>query len=302
MSAENPRSRPRIDGGGTLPARYEVLPFPRALKEAGEVGRPLHLTVTCSPKHGPDGGLDTAERLVELGHEVTIHVAARMVRDEAHADALLKRIRQLELTDLFLIGGDFPGDPGAFRSALELLELVAKHPLRPERIGIGGYPEGHPLIDDATLDGALLAKAKLADYVATQMCFDADALTRWLRRQRDSGMALPVWVGMPGQVSTAKLVEISARIGVGPSISFLRKQHGLRALVSLLMVRKQTVTERLLGDVVALSAEDPLVAGVHYFTFNQLIDTYQWHLAHGVTQQRSGSVPAPHPARGGVVS
>jgi methylenetetrahydrofolate reductase (NADPH) len=259
--------------------RYEVLPFPRGLHQATELAHPVHLTVTCSPRHGPDHALDAAGPLRELGHEVTVHVAANLVRDAAHADALLRRMAELGIADMFLIGGDAAEPVGDYASAGELLQVVAAHPLRPASLGIAGYPEGHPFIDDATLDEALLTKAALADYVTTQLCFDPAALGGWLARQRRRGLDLPVWIGMPGQVSATRLLEVSAHIGVGPSISFLRKQRGPRGLLGILTARHGTVTERLFDALAPIVGSDRRVQGLHYFTLNELVATREWHLA-----------------------
>jgi methylenetetrahydrofolate reductase (NADPH) len=70
-------------------ARFEILPLGRSEEEASQLPEPVHLTVTCSPKYGPDRSVEVAARLHDMGHAVTVHVAARMVRDRAHLDALL---------------------------------------------------------------------------------------------------------------------------------------------------------------------------------------------------------------------
>jgi methylenetetrahydrofolate reductase (NADPH) len=176
--------------------------------------------------------------------------------------------------DLFLIGGDADQPQGLYTGAVDLLPLVAEHPLRPRAIGIAGYPEGHPLIPDEELDRALLEKSGLADYVTTQMCFDPDAVRGWVVHQRERGMALPVLVGMAGKVARRRLLELSVRIGVGPSLAFVRKQRGVRALIS----RGSTADK--LYDALAPMVNDPQlsIAGLHFFTFNHLIDTWQWQL------------------------
>ncbi|MGZ4298750.1 MAG: methylenetetrahydrofolate reductase [Solirubrobacteraceae bacterium] len=253
-------------------ARFEVLPFARSLEEAAQLPENVRLTVTCSPKHGPDRSVEIAARLREMGHDVTVHIAARMVFDRAHLDRLLGAMAEAGSDDLFLIGGDADPPLGAYSSAGELLEMVATHPQRPRTIGIAAYPEGHPAIADETLAQALADKSRLADYVTTQMCFDPGALLAWVSRHRENGLTLPVVIGVPGKVSRTKLLELSARIGVGPSLSFLRKQRGIRALVS----RGSTADK--LYEKLAASVGDPElnIAGFHIFTFNQLLETWRW--------------------------
>jgi methylenetetrahydrofolate reductase (NADPH) len=257
-------------------ARFEVLPFARSLEEAAELPETVRLTVTCSPKHGPDRSVDVAAQLREMGHDVTVHIAARMVADRDHLDRILARMAQAGADDLFLIGGDADPPLGAYSSAVELLDIVATHPQRPRAVGIAGYPEGHPAITDEALEQALAHKSRFADYVATQMCFDPDALLAWISRHRENGMTLPVLIGTPGKVSRTKLLELSARIGVGPSLTFLRKQRGIRALLS----RGSTADK--LYEKLAPTVDDPElnIAGFHIFTFNQLLETWRWQRAH----------------------
>jgi methylenetetrahydrofolate reductase (NADPH) len=255
-------------------ARFEVLPFRGIEEQAARLPWPVRLTVTCSPVQGPDRAVEVAARLRELGHAVTVHLAARMVRDRAHADALLERIGDPGAGDVFVIGGDIERPLGQYSSAVELLPVIAQRPRRPRTIGIAGYPEDHPLISAAELEGALAEKSRYADYVTTQMCFEPDAVRNWVVRQREErNMTLPVLIGMPGRVARRRLIKMSARIGVGPSIRFVRKQRGLRSLVS-----RRSTADRLY-DAVAPMLDDPRlnVAGLQFFTFNELVETWEWH-------------------------
>jgi methylenetetrahydrofolate reductase (NADPH) len=186
---------------------------------------------------------------------------------------------------VFLIGGDVEDPVGDYASAVELVPLVADHPRRPELIGIAGYPEGHPRISVEELEQALQDKSGLADYVVTQMCFDPSALRTWIERQRDQGMDLPIAIGMPGRVARRQLLKMSARIGVGPSLDFLRKQRGLRRLLS-----RRSTADRLYDELAPL-LEDPelAVVGFQYFTFNELVQTWEWHQTKlAATKDRAG--------------
>ncbi len=251
------------------PVHFEILPFGGGEAEAAELPERVRLTVTCSPKHGLDESIATATRLRALGHSVTLHLAARMVRGHDHLDELLGRMRENGIDDAFVIGGDATPPHGPYTSAVELLPIIHEHPQRPVTIGIGGYPEGHPLIDDTALADALAQKAPLADYVTTQLCFDPEIVLRWIRGIRETGIDLPVLAGVPGIVDPTKLLEISLRVGVGPSLSFLRKQRGLRNLLRL----SGRSADRLY-DALAASEE---IAGFHFYTFNRLHDTWEWH-------------------------
>ena len=80
----------QTDGHGH--SRFEVLPLGRSEEEAAQLPEPARLAVTCSPKHGPDRSVEVAEGLRALGHSVTVHVAAGMVRDRGHLDELLAKM------------------------------------------------------------------------------------------------------------------------------------------------------------------------------------------------------------------
>ena len=243
--------------------RFEVMPFGSAESEAAQLPEHARLTVTCSPRHGLDESIEVATRLRALGPDVTLHLAARMVRDRAHLDDLLSRMTAAGIDDAFVIGGDATPPLGPYSSAVGLLPLLHEHEHRPRTLGIAGYPEGHPLIADAVLAQALEEKRPFTDYVTTQLCFDAEAVLRFARHEE-----LPVIAGVPGLVDARKLLEISVKIGVGPSLRYLRKQRGLRNLLRL----SGAAAERLYD---ALSGREE-IAGFHYFTFNRLLDTWSW--------------------------
>jgi methylenetetrahydrofolate reductase (NADPH) len=245
-------------------SRFEIMPFARGEAEAASLPRSTHITVTCSPKHGLDHTLEVATRVRRMGHTVTLHLAARMVRDGGHLDELLARIAEARMDDVFVIGGDATPPEGPYASVSEILPLIHEDANRPKTIGIAGYPEGHPLISDVELDAALQKKMPLADYVTTQLCFDPEAVLRFTRL-----VPLPVIAGVPGIVDRKKLLEISARVGVGPSLRYLRKQGGVRNVLRL----SRYSADHLHNE---LAPHDDAIAGFHYFTFNHLRTTWEW--------------------------
>jgi hypothetical protein len=66
---------------------------------------------------------------------------------------------------------------------------------------------------------------------------------------------------------------MSVRIGVGPSIAFLRKQRGLRNLLGPSRVTPDHVYD---GVEPSLDDRELNITGFHYYTFNQLMDTWNW--------------------------
>jgi methylenetetrahydrofolate reductase (NADPH) len=198
-----------------------------------------------------------------------VHIAARMVRSREHLDALLTAMAAARVRDVFLVGGDAPEPLGPYAAGLALLREMRVHELAPRTIGVPAYPEGHPQIPDRVLSEELGEKCRLADYVVTQMCFDPGAVVRWLERTREAGVELPVYVGVPGLVDRRRLLEISMRVGVGTSISYLRKQHGVHHLLG----GARAAAAHLVDAIAPLIGGELGVAGLHFFTFNRLVET-----------------------------
>jgi methylenetetrahydrofolate reductase (NADPH) len=254
--------------------RYEVIPVQGIEQKAAMLPFGATITVTASPKQGLDRTLDVSAALAARGFRVVPHLAARMVTGRGHLERLVRRAEGAGLHDVFVVGGDADPPAGVYADAGDLLEELAGLPHPFARIGIGGYPEGHPLIGDDRLLEALRRKQPFASHLVTQLCFDADALAAWVARVREAGIDLPVVAGLPGVVERRKLAEISLKAGVGASLSYLRK-HG-RQIVTLARARRYDPTP--LARAVAVHAADPAldIAGAHLFTFNQVEPTRDW--------------------------
>lgn len=254
--------------------RYEVIPVRGIEQKVAALPYGATVTVTASPKLGMDRTLDVSTALAARGFQVVPHVAARMVAGRSHLERLVQRLEASRIREIFVIGGDADPPASVYADAGDLLEELAglAHPFI--RVGVGGYPEGHPLIADDRLLEALLRKQPFASHLVTQLCFDAGALAGWAQGIRAAGIDLPVVVGLPGVVERRKLAEISLRTGVGSSLRYLRK-HG-RQIVTLARSRSYDPTP--LAEAVAGYAGDPGLGlqGVHLFTFNQVEQTRNW--------------------------
>ena len=244
--------------------RYEVLPVEGIEdKVLASVPRDVKVTVTASPAKGLDATLAVVERLAGHGYAVVPHLSARQVRDAAHVEDIVARLHAAGVSDVFVPAGDAK-EPGPFPDAVSLLRALEG---RFEEVGITGYPESHHLIDDDTTIRAMFEKAPLATYIVSQMCFDPAVIDSWIARVRARGTHLPIWVGMPGIIDNAKLLRISMKIGLGESARFLRAH---RAWLRRLVTRSFTPDPLLRR----LTSDD--IAGVHFFTFNELERTERW--------------------------
>ncbi len=261
---------------------FEVIPLKSldAAIEALPAGG-ARVSVTASPAKGQDATCEITERLLEAGHNAIPHISARLAPDRARVSELAGWFRSAGVSTMFLVGGDVES-PGAYTEASAFLRdlLECGHGL--SKIGVTAYPHGHPLISDGVLHEALHAKqALLADagvegYCSTQMCFDPDRIANWLRGERAAGLTLPVHLGVSGVVDRAKLLTMGARLGVGPSLRYLRKN---RAAVMKLMTSPNYDPDHIL-TALSPSLEGLGVTGLHVFTFNQVAATVTWQQAH----------------------
>ena len=257
-----------------LRPRYEVLPLEGIEDDlAASLEQDVIITVTGSPSRGLDATLRLSEQLARGGWTVVPHLPARQVRDQAHLDELLDRIRAAGIRRLFVPAGDASAAAGAFHSAAALLAAIGERRADFDEVGITGYPESHHLIPDEETIRAMFEKAEMATDIISQICFDAGTIADWIAKVRARGTHLPIWIGLPGIVDYSKLVRISVKIGLGESARFLGHQHGW---LSRLLTRRFN-PDGLVRELAPTAADpDARVAGFHFYTFNEVERTERW--------------------------
>lgn len=250
---------------------FELIPMKSTLEKAAALPEGATVSVTASPDKGMGATVELSLRLNELGFDVVPHLSARGIKSAAELAEIIGALEAAGIDQVFVVGGD-AADPGEFFDAIELLgALEARgHPFR--RIGVTGYPEGHPTIPHRQLLDALVAKLPHASYIATQMCFDATAIEGWIRTIRSAGVDLPIKLGVPGAVDTVRLMRIGARIGVGQSLRYLKKN--VKAVRNMLL-GGVSATDDLVAALSPLATELG-IEGLHIFTFNAVAATSDW--------------------------
>jgi len=252
-------------------SRFEILPLDGIEEHVVRtVPREVTLTVTASPTKGLEPSLDLAGRLVSHGYAVVPHLSARLVADIAELEEIVARLGEAGVRDVFVVAGDAEEPRGSFHGAIDLLEALDRLGRPFPDVGITGYPESHPFIDDETTIAAMFEKARHATYIASQVCFDPAVTAAWIENVWARGTQLPIYVGVPGVVSRAKLLRVSAKIGIGDSLRFLRK-NGSFAGRFLRGFSPDPLVDGL-GPVLGSGK----VAGFHVFTFNDVEDTEAW--------------------------
>jgi methylenetetrahydrofolate reductase (NADH) len=255
-------------------AYMEIFPARGIEEKLAVLERGSYVAVTCSPSKGLDETMQLTERLASAGYRVVPHIAAKNVRDRSHLASIMKYLRKMKVTSIFVPGGDRLQPEGEFGTALELLNAINGFEHDFVDIGVAAHPEGHPKADDEILFEALLRKQELANYMVTQMCFDSATLGAWLKTMRARGITLPAWIGLPGTIDRALLLKTSLRIGVGDSLRFLRRNPG----VALELMKSPIyVPDALLQGLAMYQADSECnIAGFHLFCFNQVASTEAW--------------------------
>jgi methylenetetrahydrofolate reductase (NADPH) len=255
-------------------ARYEVLPTTSIVETvAAHVPTTTTVTVTAAPTKSLEDTLRVTTELAAGGYRVVPHVAARMVSGRTELAEVVARLADAGVTGIFVPGGDADPPAGDYGAALDLLvDLHAmEHPFT--HVGITGYPESHPTIDDDVTVQSMWDKRRYATHIVSNMTFDAEHLSTWSERVRRRGVDLPLLVGVPGPVERTKLLGMATKIGVGESLRFLRKQRSVFARIAA----PGFSTDRFVSRVAALSANPALgIDGLHVFTFNQVDVVEAW--------------------------
>ena len=252
----------------------EIIPVPGIEDKLDSLPSDMYLAVTCSPTKGVDETLELSEKLIERGFKVTPHIASKCVSGEKHLEAIIKKLDELGIESIFVPGGDRPEPMGDFNNALDLLKALKKLGHNLNKIGMAAHPEGHPDVSDEILMEALEEKKDLADFIVTQMCFDAEILNDWMNQIQKKGIELPVWVGLPGVIERGRLLKTSLRIGVGDSLRFLRKKS---QVATELMKSSIYNPDDLVRDITEqIDINDSRLAGYHIYCFNQIETTEKW--------------------------
>ena len=255
--------------------RYEVLPTEDVEELVlAHVPREVTVTITASPRRGIEATISLAERLAGHGYQVVPHVSARLIKDEAHLHEVLERVAAVGRKEAFIVAGDAKEPAGEFPDSVSLLEAITAHPHGLREIGITGYPERHSFIEDDLTIQAMWDKRRIATYIVSNLCFDPRIVKKWVARVRRRGVQLPIHIGLAGVAEPAKLLRVSTRIGLADSARFLRgHSNWFMRMFQPGGYDPERFATGLLPD---LAAPERNVAGLHFFTFNEIEATERW--------------------------
>lgn len=255
-------------------ARYEVLPTATIEdKVLAAVPREVTITVTASPVKGLDPTLELTERFAAHGYTVVPHIAVRLLRGEQHLAEVVDRLKAAGITEVFMPAGDADPPAGEWDAALPGLQALGRLGDPIPEVGITGYPESHPSIDDDVTVQAMWDKRSHATCIISNMCFDPKMISHWVKRVRRRGVDLPIKIGVAGPVERTKLLTMATKVGVGESTRFLTKHAGWFARLAGPGYSPESLIAKVARDV---GDEKYRLSGLHIFTFNQVAETEAW--------------------------
>ncbi|MEX5258098.1 methylenetetrahydrofolate reductase [Kocuria arenosa] len=251
-----------------------------ALEEAAAVVPPgTRINVTFLGNEDLTVRVAAARAVREHGFVPVPHLSARRLRSQAELEEFLAALAEVGAAEhVFVVGGDPETPEGPYEDSLSVIRtgVLQRHGVR--GVGVSGYPEGHPGIDDAALWSALTDKTAgireqgLEPEVITQFGFDEDPVLQWLAEVRRRGVDAPVRIGVPGPAGVKRLLGYARRFGVGTSAGIVQK-YGF----SLTNLLGTAGPDRFLRDLAA--GLDPAVHGqvlLHFYTFGGLRATAEW--------------------------
>jgi methylenetetrahydrofolate reductase (NADPH) len=265
--------------------RYELVPLKSLDQAIADLPKGAAVSVTCSPAKGIATTQQLCEQLLEKGHNVVPHFAARLVEGPEHAVKLAAWVREKGIKEVFIIGGDAEVPPH-YQYALPFMKDFLEAKPGVDTIGFGAYPDGHATISKSDLHNSVIEKEALLKshgvkgLASTQMCFDAPLILSWLKDLRAAGFTTPINLGIPGVVDRTRLMSVGVRTGVGQSLRYLKKN---KASLTLMFAPGGYDPTKLLNDI-AVKADELNVSGIHSFTFNSTADTAQW--ANAILEQQ----------------
>jgi methylenetetrahydrofolate reductase (NADH) len=239
------------------------------------------VSLTWIPGSDPMNMIAAASRLRKAGHLPMPHVGARHVESGAQLVELAERLAGDAGVDrILIIGGDRAKPAGPYESTLAVMQTGVFQKAGIVRMTIAGFPEGNPHIDSSVLSDALASKVAFARAagiqlsITTQFAFKAEPIVEWLQRIRNSGIDVPVRVGLAGPARLMTLALYAVRCGVGNSLHVLTENPSFaKALVDR---GPEPIMRELASFMRDGNRESLGIAGFHFYVFGGLKRTMAW--------------------------
>ena len=231
-----------------------------------------------------DEMLTTAKKITNEGFIPMPHFPARIIEDKDMLESWLSQYSgEANVQEALLIAGGSKEPSGVYDSSIQIIETELFDKYSFKRLHVAGHPEGNKDIDkDSThtnVNKALSWKneyAKRTDAqiaIATQFCFDSEAIIQWVNSLIDMNIDLPVHIGIAGPAKLQTLIRYSIECGVGASMKVLQKRA--KDITKLLLPYEPT---SVISELAEYKSQNPdfNIEQVHFFPLGGTKTTANW--------------------------
>ena len=231
-----------------------------------------------------DEMLTTAKKITNEGFIPMPHFPARIIEDKDMLESWLSQYSgEAIVQEALLIAGGSKQPAGVYDSSIQIIETELFGKYNFKRLHVAGHPEGNKDIDkDSThtnVNKALSWKneyAKRTDAqiaIATQFCFDSEAIIQWANSLIDMNIDLPVHIGIAGPAKLQTLIRYSIECGVGASMKVLQKRA--KDITKLLLPYEPT---SVISELAEYKSQNPdfNIEQVHFFPLGGTKTTANW--------------------------
>ena len=226
----------------------------------------------------------TAKKITNEGFIPMPHFPARIIEDKDMLESWLSQYsEEANVQEALLIAGGSKEPAGVYDSSIQIIETELFDKYNFKRLHVAGHPEGNKDIDkDSThtnVNKALSWKneyAKRTDAqiaIATQFCFDSEAIIQWANSLIDMNIDLPVHIGIAGPAKLQTLIRYSIECGVGASMKVLQKRA--KDITKLLLPYEPT---SVISELAEYKSQNPdfNIEQVHFFPLGGTKTTANW--------------------------
>ena len=236
------------------------------------------IAVTFLPGEDAQARIEATCAVRELGFEPMPHFSARRITSAVEFEHYLYAVvARAGVRRCFVVAGD-PAEPqGPYSESMALIGSGVFEGAGVAAIGIGGHPEGHPIMSEAECWAVLDEKVAaieargMAPLIVTQFAFDADPVLRWLEALRARGLNVPVRIGIPGPAGIKRLLKFASHCGVGATASVMKK-YG----VSITNLLGNAGPDKLVDSFAAQLGDAHGMVRLHFYPFGGLSATVGW--------------------------
>ncbi len=236
------------------------------------------ISIPYLPGQDDDSRLAAARAVRQLGFAPMPHLSARRIASPAALDSFIQSaVAEAGVERCFVIAGDPSTPMGPFADSSSLIETGVFERAGIKVLGVGGHPEGHPVMNPADRWDVLerkcdsIASRGMTPLIITQFGFDAEIVLTWLQTLRERGIQHPVRVGVPGPAGIAVLARYAALCGVSACASMWSK-YGISLGRLFGTAGPDVFVDRLAAGLTDAHGK----VNLHFFPFGGVVQSVNW--------------------------